>query len=48
MPAGLTAGLKPSDFADLIAYLEGLRSNGQGTPGSGVPRADHSASWLSQ
>ncbi len=35
MPDGLTAGLTPSDFADLIAYLEGLRSAGQGTPGSG-------------
>ena len=35
MPDGLNAGLKLADFADLIAYLEGLRSAGQGTPGSG-------------
>ena len=36
MPDGLAAGLSPRDFADLIAYLEGLRSAGQGTPGSGI------------
>ena len=48
MPDGLAGGLKPSDFADLIAYLEGLRSAGQGTPGSGshgpitLPRGFHS------
>ena len=35
MPDGLNAGLNLADFADLIAYLEGLRSAGQGTPGSG-------------
>ena len=29
-------GCRTRDFADLIAYLEGLRSAGQGTPGSGV------------
>ena len=36
MPDGLAAGLSPSDFADLIAYMEGLRSAGQGTPGSNI------------
>ena len=25
MPAGLTLGLKPEDFADLLAYLETLK-----------------------
>ena len=25
MPEGLHAGLKPQEFADLIAYLEGLK-----------------------
>jgi putative heme-binding domain-containing protein len=34
MPDGLAAGLSPRDFADLIAYLTGLRSAGGGTPGS--------------
>jgi putative heme-binding domain-containing protein len=36
MPDGLTVGLSPRDFTDLIAYLESLRSSGQATPGSGV------------
>jgi putative heme-binding domain-containing protein len=36
MPDGLAAGLTPRDFTDLIAYLESLRSSGQGTPGSGI------------
>jgi acetyl esterase len=36
MPDGLAAGLSQRDFADLIAYLDGLRSAGQGSPGSGV------------
>ena len=36
MPDGLAAGLSLRDFADLIAYLESLRSAGQGTPGSGI------------
>jgi putative heme-binding domain-containing protein len=36
MPANLVAGLSPRDFADLVAYLEGLRSAAQPTPGSGV------------
>jgi len=35
MPAGLAAGASRQDFADLIAYLETLRSAGQGTPGAG-------------
>lgn len=36
MPDGLAARLSHEEFSDLIAYLEGLRSAGQGTPGSGV------------
>ena len=36
MPDGLAAGLTHRDFTDLIAYLESLRSSGQGTPGSGI------------
>ncbi len=36
MPDGLAAGLSQRDFADLIAYLDGLRTAGQGSPGSGV------------
>jgi putative heme-binding domain-containing protein len=36
MPDGLASGLSQRDFADLIAYLDGLRTAGQGTPGSGV------------
>ena len=34
MPDGLAGGLSQSDFADLIAYLDGLRSSGAGSPGS--------------
>ena len=34
-PTGWPPGSSLGDFADLIAYLEGLRSAGQGTPGSG-------------
>jgi putative heme-binding domain-containing protein len=36
MPDGLTAGLSPSKFADLIAYLESLRAPRTNTPGSGI------------
>ena len=36
MPDALTAGISLQDFADLIAYLESLRSAGQGTPGSNI------------
>jgi putative heme-binding domain-containing protein len=36
MPEGLATGLSPEQFADLIAYLETLRSSGQPTPGSGT------------
>ena len=36
MPEGLAPAVSPQEFADLIAYLETLRSSGQGTPGSGV------------
>jgi putative heme-binding domain-containing protein len=36
MPAGEAAWFSPAQFADLIAYLESLRSAGQSTPGSGV------------
>jgi putative heme-binding domain-containing protein len=36
MPDGLAAGLSPASFADLIAYLQTLRSAGMGTPGSGL------------
>jgi putative heme-binding domain-containing protein len=36
MPEGLTAHLSREQFADLIAYLEGLRPSGRPTPGSGV------------
>ncbi len=35
MPEGLATGLSREQFADLIAYLETLRSAGQPTPGSG-------------
>jgi putative heme-binding domain-containing protein len=35
MPVGLSSGMSRQDFANLIAYLETLRSVGQGTPGSG-------------
>lgn len=36
MPDTLTAGISLQEFADLIAYLESLRSAGQGTPGSNI------------
>jgi putative heme-binding domain-containing protein len=36
MPVGLADSLSPADFADLIAYLESLRSGRQATPGEGV------------
>jgi putative heme-binding domain-containing protein len=36
MPEGLSTGLSMDQFADLIAYLESLRSAGQPTPGSGA------------
>jgi hypothetical protein len=36
MPEGLARDLAPQEFADLIAYLENLRTSGQGTPGSAV------------
>jgi putative heme-binding domain-containing protein len=36
MPEGLAAKLSQSQFADLIAYLESLRSTDQPTPGSGT------------
>jgi acetyl esterase len=36
MPDGLATGLSQRDFADLIAYLDGLRTAGQGSPGSAV------------
>jgi putative heme-binding domain-containing protein len=36
MPDGFAAGLSQRDFADLIGYLNSLRSAGQGSPGSGI------------
>ena len=36
MPAGLADGLTPSEFTDLIAYLETLRTGRQPTPGEGI------------
>jgi putative heme-binding domain-containing protein len=36
MPDGVTAGLSPAQFADVVSYLESLRSAGQGTPGSDI------------
>ena len=36
MPDALTTGISLQEFADLIAYLESLRSAGQGTPGSNI------------
>jgi putative heme-binding domain-containing protein len=36
MPDDLRTCLTQSEFADLIAYLQGLRASGQGTPGSAV------------
>jgi putative heme-binding domain-containing protein len=34
MPDGLATGISREEFVDLIAYLQGLRASGQGTPGS--------------
>ena len=48
MPDGLAAGLSQRDFADLIAYLDGLRTAGQGSPGSGVAGPISLASRLLQ
>src|SRR5262249_6903321 len=36
IPDGLVSGLSPSDFSDLIAYLQSLRAAGTATPGSGL------------
>ncbi len=36
MPVGIVSGLACQEFADLIAYLEGLRSSIPATPGSGL------------
>jgi putative heme-binding domain-containing protein len=36
MPDNLVAGLSPAEFADLVAYLEKLKSANQATPGSGI------------
>ena len=36
MPDGLASGFSPTDFADLIAYLQSLRAAGTATPGSGL------------
>ena len=36
MPEGLASGLTRTQFADLIAYLQGLRDADQPTPGSGI------------
>jgi putative heme-binding domain-containing protein len=36
MPDGLSSGISPAVFTDVIAYLESLRAAGQGTPGSGI------------
>jgi putative heme-binding domain-containing protein len=36
MPAALAADLTRQEFTDVVAYLETLRSAGQGTPGSDV------------
>jgi putative heme-binding domain-containing protein len=36
MPDGVTVGLSPEQFADVVSYLESLRSAGQGTPGSDI------------
>jgi putative heme-binding domain-containing protein len=36
MPAGLADSLTPAEFADLIAYLESLRTGRRPTPGEGV------------
>jgi len=39
MPVGLADGMTPEQFADLIAYLESLRTGGAPTPGEGVTGA---------
>jgi putative heme-binding domain-containing protein len=39
MPADLTATLSPVEFADLIAYLESLRTGRRLTPGEGITGA---------
>src|SRR5262249_7403838 len=36
MPAGLADTLTPAEFADLIAYLESLRTGRKPTPGEGI------------
>jgi putative heme-binding domain-containing protein len=36
MPDARATGLTVSEFADVIAYLQTLKSSGQGTPGSGI------------
>lgn len=36
MPAGLADGMKPGEFADLIAYLASLRTGRAPTPGEGT------------
>jgi putative heme-binding domain-containing protein len=36
MPEGLVNELTPEQFTDLIAYLEGLHSGGNATPGTGI------------
>jgi len=36
MPDNLVAKVSPAEFADLVAYLQSLRSSGQPTPGSGT------------
>ena len=39
MPEGLASAVSPEEFADLVAYLETLRSAGQGAPGGGSASA---------
>jgi glucose/arabinose dehydrogenase len=36
MPQGITEVLTPTDFTDLVAYLESLRPGGKVTPGAGI------------
>ena len=36
MPVGVADGMSPTEFTDLIAYLSGLRSGRQATPGEGT------------
>jgi glucose/arabinose dehydrogenase len=36
MPDGMAAGLSPPQLADIVSYLQSLRSAGQGTPGSDI------------